>query len=129
MKAGEGLSLEEIRAFLEASDGVGFKGRHREEVYDWVCQTLRQVHYEDLKRSGRGVVRRYGSKNGCTQPNTKTKGPMRISLFNKSDIAACLLLSAASMSATAREDLPARAEVESGTAVSAAATNVARVEV
>jgi hypothetical protein len=36
MQAGERLSLEEIRAFLEASDGVGFKGRHRGEVYEWV---------------------------------------------------------------------------------------------
>ena len=62
MKAGERLSLEEIRAFLEASDGVGFKGRHREEVYEWVNQTLRQVRYQDLKRSGRGLVRRYVSK-------------------------------------------------------------------
>jgi transposase InsO family protein len=62
MKAGERLSLEEIRAFLEASDGVGFKGRDREEVYAWVNQTLRQIRYQDLKRSGRGLVRRYVSK-------------------------------------------------------------------
>jgi len=56
------LSLEEIRAFLEASDGLGFKGRVREEVYEWVNQMLRQVRYQDLKRSGRGLVRRYVSK-------------------------------------------------------------------
>jgi hypothetical protein len=31
MQAGEKLSLEQIRAFLEASEGVGFKGRNREE--------------------------------------------------------------------------------------------------
>ena len=62
MQSGERLSLEEIRAFLEASDGVGFKGRHREEVYDWVNQTLRQIRYQDLKRSGRGLVRQYVSK-------------------------------------------------------------------
>src|SRR5207249_1234789 len=36
MQSGEQLSLEEIRAFLEASDGLGFKGRVREEVYEWV---------------------------------------------------------------------------------------------
>jgi transposase InsO family protein len=62
MQAGDGMSLEEIRAFLEASDGVGFKGRNREEVYEWVNQTLRQIRYQDLKRSGRGLVRRYVSK-------------------------------------------------------------------
>jgi len=56
------LSLEEIRAFLEASEGLGFEGRVREEVYEWVQQTLRQVRYQDLKRGGRGLVRRYVSK-------------------------------------------------------------------
>ena len=59
MQAGERLSLEEIRAFLEASDGLGFKGRVRKEVYEWVNQTLRQIRYQDLKRSERGLVRRY----------------------------------------------------------------------
>ena len=56
------MSLEQIRAFLEASDGVGFEARNREEMYGWVNQTLRQLRYQDLKRSGRGLVRRYVSK-------------------------------------------------------------------
>jgi transposase InsO family protein len=56
------LSLEQIRAFLEGSDEVRFEGRNREEVYGWVNQTLRQQRYEELKRSGRGWVRRYLSK-------------------------------------------------------------------
>jgi transposase InsO family protein len=62
MQAGEGLSLEQIRAFLEASDEVQFEGRNREEVYSWVEQTLRQQDYPKLKRSGRGLVRRYLEK-------------------------------------------------------------------
>src|SRR5436305_14180546 len=62
MQAAERLSLEQIRAFLEASDGVGFKGRDRKEVYNWVNQTLRQQRYQDLKRRSRGVVRRYVEK-------------------------------------------------------------------
>jgi len=56
------LSLEQIRAFLEASDEVEFKGRNREEVYGWVNQMLRQLRYEDLKRSGRGLLRSYLAK-------------------------------------------------------------------
>jgi len=56
------LSLEQIRAFLEASDEVGFKGRNREEIYGWVNQTLRQQRYEELKRSAKGLVRRYLKK-------------------------------------------------------------------
>jgi transposase InsO family protein len=62
VQAGEGLSLEQIRAFLEASEGVGFQGEKREEVYGFVYQTLRQQRYQDLKRSGRGLVRRYIAK-------------------------------------------------------------------
>jgi transposase InsO family protein len=62
MQAGEKLSLEQIRAFLEASEGVGFKGRNREEVYGWVNQTLRAQGYQDLQRRERGWVRRYVAK-------------------------------------------------------------------
>ncbi len=58
MQAGEGLSLEQIRTFLEASEAAGFRGRNREEVYAFVHQTLRQQRYQELKRSGRGLVRR-----------------------------------------------------------------------
>jgi len=58
----ERLSLEQIQAFLEGSGEVGFKGQNREEVYGWVNQTLRQQRYEGLKRSERGVVRRYVEK-------------------------------------------------------------------
>ncbi len=56
------MSLDEIRAFLEASNELGFKGWKREEVYGWVNQTLRQQGYQRLKRSGRGLVRRYVQK-------------------------------------------------------------------
>ncbi len=56
------MSLEQIRAFLEASDEVGFKGRNREEVYGWVNETLRQQRFQELKREARGLVRRYVAK-------------------------------------------------------------------
>ena len=59
MQAPERLSLEQIQAFLKGSGAVGFKGQNREEVYGWVNQTLRQQRYEELKRSERGIVRRY----------------------------------------------------------------------
>jgi transposase InsO family protein len=62
VQASERLSLEQIRAFLEGSDEVRFEGRNREEVYDWVEQTLRQQRYGELQRSGRGLVRRYLAK-------------------------------------------------------------------
>ena len=62
MQAAERLSLEQIRAFLEASEEVGFQGRNREEMYAWVGDTLLQQRYHELKRRSRGLVRRYVEK-------------------------------------------------------------------
>jgi transposase InsO family protein len=62
VQTSERLSLERIQAFLDGSGEVGFKGQNREEVYGWVNQTLRQQRYEELKRSERGLVRRYVEK-------------------------------------------------------------------
>jgi len=59
MEGGESLSLEQIRAFLEASDEVLFEGRHREEVYAWVGRTLKQHGYEKLRRAEKSLLRRY----------------------------------------------------------------------
>jgi IS30 family transposase len=56
------MNLEQIRAFLEASDEVRFRGQKREEVYGWVNQTLRQQEYAGLDRGGRGLVHRYLEK-------------------------------------------------------------------
>ena len=62
MQAGEKMSLEQIQAFLDGSDQFLFKGGSREGIYDWVNETLRQQGFENLKRSGRGIVRRYLEK-------------------------------------------------------------------
>src|ERR1043165_7898768 len=62
VEADQELSLDEIRAFLDASDVVGFEGRNRQEVYGWVNRILDQQAYGKLNRSGRGLVRRYVQK-------------------------------------------------------------------
>jgi hypothetical protein len=56
------LSLEQIRAFLRASDAVGFEGRNREEVYGWVNRMLDELGYTKLGRAGRGLIRQYVAK-------------------------------------------------------------------
>ena len=56
------MSLEQIRAFLEGSSEIGFKGRNREEVYGWVNETLRHHRYGELRRSGRGLLKAYIEK-------------------------------------------------------------------
>src|ERR1700685_3146345 len=62
MQAGESMSLEQIQAFLETSDEVEFKAGNKEDLYEWVNQTLGRLDYRKLKRSGRGLVRRYVGK-------------------------------------------------------------------
>jgi transposase InsO family protein len=62
VETGQGLSLEQIRAFLEASDEVAFEGRNREEVYGWVNRVLEEHKYEKLGRAERGWLRRYVEK-------------------------------------------------------------------
>ena len=58
MEDGERLSLEQIRAFLEASEEVRFQARDRGELYAWVDRTLRQHDYRPLPRAAQGLVRR-----------------------------------------------------------------------
>ena len=56
MKAGEQLSLEQIQAFLEASEEVEFEGRERGEMYEWINRMLRQIRY-GFGETGPGKVR------------------------------------------------------------------------
>jgi transposase InsO family protein len=59
MDDSEAGSLEQIRAFLAGSSTVRFAGERREEVYEWVEQTLVRHQYASLKRPGKGLVRSY----------------------------------------------------------------------
>lgn len=56
------MSLEQIRALLEACQEVRFAGHSREEIYDWVGKTLREHDHAKLGREGRGLLRSYVAK-------------------------------------------------------------------
>ncbi len=56
------MSLDEIRGFLRGSGEISFQGEKREEIYGWVDGALRQQHYQELGRAGRGLVRAYVAK-------------------------------------------------------------------
>ena len=62
MQDAEKLSLEQIQAFLEASGGVQFQARNREELYAWVERTLGRQGYGRLSRQAKGLVRLYVAK-------------------------------------------------------------------
>jgi len=59
MEEGRALSLEEIRAFLEASEGIRFEGKNRKEIYSWVKQTLVRQQYEAQGKTRKGLLRSY----------------------------------------------------------------------
>jgi len=62
MEDGEKQSLEQLRAWIEASGEVRFHCQDRGELYEWVNRTLRQQDYGRLKRGGKGLVRHYIAK-------------------------------------------------------------------
>lgn len=59
MQGGEKLSLEQIRALVEASQEVRFAGHGRAEVYAWIGQTLREHNYARQTREAKGLLRMY----------------------------------------------------------------------
>ena len=62
MHEAERLSLDQIEAFLNASQEIRFEGENRQQVYGWVEQVLRQQQYEKQGRKARGLLRRYLEK-------------------------------------------------------------------
>jgi transposase InsO family protein len=62
MQDGEKLSLEQIRALVEASEEVHFEGQQRKEVYERITRLLRQQGYRTQGKVVRGLLRRYVAK-------------------------------------------------------------------
>lgn len=62
MKDGDKLNLEQIQAFLGASQKVQFEGQERKEVYEWITRTLRSQDYRKQGKKMRGLLRRYVEK-------------------------------------------------------------------
>lgn len=59
MDDSQATTLEQIEAFLAGSSTVRFTGRCRQEVYQWVEQTLVRHQYASLRRPDKGLVRCY----------------------------------------------------------------------
>ena len=62
MKNGERLSLEQIQAFLKASEEFRFEASKRKEIYEWVTRTLVEHEYGGQSREAKGVLRQYLGK-------------------------------------------------------------------
>jgi hypothetical protein len=62
VRNGERLSLEQIRAFLEASCELEIEAADRDEVYGWMTRTLCEQEYWKQKREVKGLLRQYMGK-------------------------------------------------------------------
>ncbi len=62
MQEAEQLGLDQIQAFLEASQGIRFEGKTREQIYGWVEKVLVHHDYQQQGRRARGLLRRYLEK-------------------------------------------------------------------
>lgn len=55
-------TIEQVKQFLEGSQGIDFEGQRTEEKYDWTEEVLIRFRYLRLKKPDRGVIRRYIEK-------------------------------------------------------------------
>ena len=62
MEDGKELSLEQIRAFIKGSEGIGFSGEDRGEVYRWLDGLLCRHEYWNRPREEKGLPRVYAGK-------------------------------------------------------------------
>ncbi len=56
------MNLEQIRAFMAASQEIRFEGRNRKEIYNWVRQTATEQQYHVQGKAGKGLLRCYLAK-------------------------------------------------------------------
>jgi hypothetical protein len=55
-------TLEQVKQFVASSQTIEFKGINTQEKYRWIEEVLRKFKYQWLKRSGKGIIRRYIEK-------------------------------------------------------------------
>jgi hypothetical protein len=56
------MNLEQIRAFMAASQEFRFTGRNRKEIYSWVRETAVEQQYHLQGKAGKGLLRCYIAK-------------------------------------------------------------------
>jgi len=52
-------TIEQVRGFLDGSQGLEFKGLSVEDKYYWTEATLLKFRYHRLRRAAKGMIRRY----------------------------------------------------------------------
>jgi hypothetical protein len=92
----EKLSLEQIKAFLNASQAIRFEGETQEQIYHWIEQVLGRQEHHQQSRQARGLLRSYLVKMTGLSRAQVTR---LIARYRKKRIAAARALPAPSLSA------------------------------
>jgi transposase InsO family protein len=56
------MNLEQIRAFMAASEEIRFEGANRKEIYNWVRETVVKQQYHVQRKADKGLLRLYVAK-------------------------------------------------------------------
>lgn len=62
MHEAEKLNLDQIEAFLKASEEIHFEGKTQEQIYHWIEQVMGRQPYAKQRRRARGLLRQYLQK-------------------------------------------------------------------
>lgn len=62
MKKEKGLSLEQVRVFVEGNPEIEFEAGNTKETYQWITETLVEHEYHRRKKADKGLVRSYIAK-------------------------------------------------------------------
>jgi len=55
-------TLEQVKQFVDSSQGIEFNGLNLKEKYRWTEEVLKKFKYPRLKKAGKGVIRQYIEK-------------------------------------------------------------------
>ena len=55
-------TLEQVKQFVDGSQGIEFNGLNLKEKYHWTEEALKKFKYPWLKKAGKGVIRQYIEK-------------------------------------------------------------------
>src|SRR5271155_1975080 len=59
MHQAEKLNLDQIEAFLKASEEIQFEGKTQGQIYHWIEQVMGRQPYVKQRRRARGLLRQY----------------------------------------------------------------------
>ena len=55
-------TLEQVKQFVDSSQGIEFHGINVRGKYQWIEEVLNKFKYQRLKKAGKGVIRQYIEK-------------------------------------------------------------------